>query len=68
MREQQVLVEAAVGTADLHFERNASEFGERLPGTRLECERHQRRTRLDNAQAELARNAVAEVGGADLRD
>jgi hypothetical protein len=52
----------------LHFERNASEFGERLPGTRLECERHQRRTRLDNAQAELARNAVAEVGGADLRD
>ena len=33
MREQQVLVEAAVAAAHLHFERDAGEFGERLPGT-----------------------------------
>ena len=48
--------------------RYAGEFGKRLPGTRVEGQRHQRGARLDDAQAELSSNAVAEVGRADLRD
>ncbi len=72
MGEQQVFVEdrrrRRLRRADPHRQRHARKLGERRPAGRVERERHQRRSRLDDAQAELARDPVTEVGRADLRD
>ena len=53
---------------DGDLQRHAGQRGERRPAGGVEGQRHQGRPRLDDAVAELPRQPVAEVGGADLRD
>ncbi len=76
MGEQQIFAETSTGWiaplqrpgCHFHFQRNAGQFGKRRPRLRIERQRHQGRTRFDHAQAELAGDAVAEIGGANFRD
>jgi hypothetical protein len=68
MREQQVFGEPPAAATDLDLERDPGQLRERPPGLGVEGQRHERRRRRNDAQAELVRDAVAEVGGADLRN
>jgi hypothetical protein len=52
----------------IDLQRDAGHRRRTAPSLRVEGQRHQRRARLDHAQLELLGDAVAEVGGADLRD
>src|SRR3546814_991276 len=70
MREQQVFQEFATRAAragtERDFQRHARQFSKRAPVGRVEGQGHQGRPRLDNLQAELARQFQAEVGRAQL--
>ena len=72
MGEQQVFVERrcrSIGRrAGHHRQSHASQLGKRRPAFAGKGQRHQRRPRLDYAQAKLARQLVAEIAGADLRN
>ena len=72
VREQQILVEGdaapAAAGCDPDRQRQPCQGRERRPVAGVEAQRHERRPRLDDRQPEPARQAVAPVGGADLRD
>ena len=62
------LLGAGIGRAgfDLHRQGQAGELRIRRPALAVKSQRHQRRPWLDQAQAKLPGNAVAEIAGADL--
>ena len=53
---------------DPHRQGQAGQLGIRCPGRAVEGQRHQRGARLDQAQAELFRDAVTKIGGPDFGD
>ena len=72
MRKKQVFGEARCaalpGHREIDLQGEAGQPGKRLPSLGGEGERHQRRTRLDHPQVELACEPESPVGGADLRN
>ena len=70
MGKQQVFAKMAARLAlagfDLDFKRNARQRYERRPSVLVESQRHQRRARFDDLQAELAGDAERKIGRADL--
>ena len=72
MGKQQVLVEGHAlllrACADLDRQRQPRQLGVRGPGVAAEGQRHQPRALCHQRQAELARQPVAQVARADLRD